>query len=108
MDSTLWNQLGVDVEPAAQIELHIRILLLPTTSQQMPTVPELHNCTQQMSRSKLVKPLGATLHLVAFHIHLFKGIGFEDHTFFYSLPLQSQTHYYQFLGSIILSLTKVL
>ena len=90
MDSTLWNQLGVDVEPAAQIELHIRILLLSATSQQMPTVPELHNCTQQMSRSKLVKPLGATLHLVAFHIHLFKGIGFEDHTFFL-LPATSIT-----------------
>ena len=58
VDSTLWNQLGVDVEPAAQIELHIRILLLPTTSQQMPTVPELHNCTQQMSPVETGKASG--------------------------------------------------
>ena len=58
MDSTVWSQLGVDVEPAAQIELHIRILLLPTTSQQMPTVPELHNCTRQMSPVETGKTSG--------------------------------------------------
>ena len=86
------------VEAAAHIELHIRILLLPTASrcQQFRNFTTAHS---RCPRSKLVKPLAGTLHLVVSHIHHFiRGDRFWGSHFLIPCHLNQRHIITNFLG----------